>query len=203
VATRELRALVALEALVLVVLTVAPLPYTLPIALPLLVAATLSRWVRGHSWRAVTVHAHPVRVVLFGLLVGAIALAIAAPLFGAFQVTAVEWWLVPAARGDSAQLALVLGFTIATSAALELAMRGWILERVWELSPGPPTLPIIASAAIEAVVLGGPLGSRIGAALFGAGLGLLYTAAGRSVLAPIAARAAFASGAIVLELLRA
>ncbi len=205
-ATRELRALLPVEALVLVVLAVAPLPYTLPIALPLVVAATLSRWLRGHSWRSLTLathHAHPLQLLLTGLVVGAIALAVAAPLFGAFRVTAVEWWLVPAARGDSVRLALAIGFAVVSAIAFELAMRGWLLERVWELSPGPAALPIAAAAAMEALVVGGPLAARIGAGLFAAGLGLLYVAGGRSLLAPIAARATFAAGAIIVELLRA
>ena len=110
---------------------------------------------------------------------------------------------MPAARGDTAQLVLALTFACVSAIALELALRGWILERVWELSPGPAALPIAAAAAIEALVLGGPLASRIGAGLFGAGLGVLYVAGGRNLLAPIVARATFGAGAIVVELLRA
>lgn len=199
-AARELRALLPVEVLVLAALVLAPLPLTVPVALPLLVAATLSRWLRGHSWRAVT---HSPRTLLGGVLAGIVALAVAAPLFGAFRVTAVEWWLVPAASGDAAQLVLALAYSIVTAVALELAVRGWILERVWELSPGPPALPIATAAALEALVLGGPAASMIGAALFGIGLGVLYVGAGRSVLASIAARATFATGAIVVEVLRA
>jgi hypothetical protein len=200
VSPRELRPLVFVEALAVAALVVAPLPTTLPIALPLLVVATLSRWLRGRGWRELV---HQPRVLALGALAGLVAVAIATPAFGAFHVTAVEWWLVPAARGDAAQVALAVGFVTVTSIALELALRGWILERVWELSPGPPVLPIATAAVVEALVIDAAIGARIGAALFGAGLGLLYVGCRRSVLAPIAARVVFASGAIVVELLRA
>lgn len=200
VVPREIRLLIPIEVLVVGVLAVAPLPASLPIALPLLVAATLSRAVRGRGWRELAIRP---RTLLGGALAGLVAVAIAVPLFGAFRVTAVEWWLVPAVRGEPAQLAFALGHAVVTAIAIELALRGWILERAWELSPGAPALPIAAAALAEALLLGGPIPARIGAALFGAGLGLLYVAAGRSVLAPIAARATFAAGAIVAELLRA
>lgn len=203
-ATRELRPLLFVEVLVLAALVAASLqhrlPLTLPIALPLLVVATLSRWVRGRGWGEL---AHGPRVAGIGAIAGMLALAVAALGFGAFDVSAIEWWLLPATRGDASQLMLGLGFVTVTSIALELALRGWILERVWELSPGSPTLPIVAAAIVEALVVDAALGARIGAALFGAGLGILYVGCRRSVLAPIAARVVFSAGTIVVELLRA
>lgn len=175
------------------------IPFTLPVALPLLVVATLSRWARRRGWRELV---HDPHVLGIGALTGLVAVLLAALGFGAFHVTAVEWWLVPAARGDASQLVLAFGFVTVTSIALELALRGWILERAWELSPGPPVLPIATAAIVEALVIDAAIGARIGAALFGAGLGVLYVGCRRSVLAPIAARVVFSSGAIVVELLR-
>lgn len=43
---------------------------------------------------------------------------------------------------------------------------------------------------------------RLGAGLCGLGLGAMYVAGGRSVLAPVLARGVFAGGAVVLEALR-
>lgn len=195
--SRELRSLAPLEALAIAALAIAPLGDTFPIALPLLVTATASRWLRRRAWREVV--GSP-RVMLPSALAGALALAIATPLHGAFSVTAVDWWVVPALHGELAQLVLATSALAASAIALELALRGWIIERMLELSPGPPALPIAVAALAEALVTAGPVASRIGVALFGAGLGLLYVASGRNVLAPIAARVAFVACAIIAEL---
>ena len=84
----------------------------------------------------------------------------------------------------------------------ELALRGWIVERVLELSPRAPVLPILVGAFAEAVVTPGGVAVRLGAGVFGIGLGWMYVAAGRSVVAPMLARIAFQVGAVVLEALR-
>ena len=194
---RELRGLVPVEVLAVLAIALAPWPDTLPVALPLVVAATLSRWVRGRGW-AELVTGGLDRVVV-GALAGAVAIAVAAPAYRLFGVSAVEWWLVPAARGDAARIAIALGMVVVVSIATELALRGWIVERMLELSPGPPTLPIVTGALAEALVMPGPPAARIGAALFGIGLGMFYVGSGRSLVAPIAARAAFAVGAVLAE----
>lgn len=201
-AIRALRTLIPVEVLAVIAIAFAQLPLGVPIAIPLLIVASLSRWLRGRSWREV-ISANSTRALALGLLAGVIALAVATPLIGAFHATAVEWWLVPAVHGETPQVLLAIAHAIVTAAALELALRGWILERAWELSPGPAALPIAVAAGAEALLHEGPIAARIGAALFGAGLGLLHVGCQRSVLAPIAARAAFTGGAIVVELLRA
>jgi hypothetical protein len=193
---RELRRLVPFEALAVLAIAIAPIGYTFPYALPLLAIATASLWARGHSWSERVIAP---RMLAAGVLAGALAIAVAAPLFGAFRVTAVDWWVLPALRGDAGQLALALAVLLVTVVALELSLRGWIIERTLELSPGPVTLPIATAALAEALVSPGPIVSRIGVALFSAGLGLLYVACRRSVLAPIAARCAFVTGAALVE----
>ena len=80
--------------------------------------------------------------------------------------------------------------------------QGRDLERVLELSPVPPILPVLIGALAEALVVRGDFAARIGAALFGIGLGWMYVAAGRSLIAPICARIAFSLGAVALEALR-
>jgi hypothetical protein len=137
-----------------------------------------------------------------GLAALAIAVLAGAPFVEEMSGRAVEWSTFPVVRGSPTQLALVALIAIAMAMANELALRGWIVERVLELSPGPSVLPVLAGAIAEAMVTPGDLAARIGAGAFGAGLGSLYVAAGRSVVAPICARLAFGLGAIVLEALR-
>lgn len=71
-----------------------------------------------------------------------------------------------------------------------------------ELWPGAAGFPIFVGAVAEALVTPGELPARLGAALFGAGLGWMYCAAGRSILAPALARITFQAGAVALEALQ-
>ncbi len=93
-------------------------------------------------------------------------------------------------------------YVTATAVATELALRGWIVERVLELSPGPPVLPVLVGAIAEALVTPGDLAARLGGGLFGVGLGWIYAAGGRNLLAPICARVVFELGVVLLEALR-
>ncbi len=197
---RELRSLVPFEVVSVLAIAAAPLPETVPVGLPLVIAATISMWVRRRGWaeRASGGLTH----LVIGLIAGVVAIAVAAPAYRAFGVSAVEWWLVPATREVGPQLGIAFVLVVATSIACELALRGWIVERMLELSPGPATLPILTGAIAEALVTPGPPGARLGALAFGLGLGMLYVGGGRSVIAPIAARCAFTAGAVGLEALR-
>jgi hypothetical protein len=115
---------------------------------------------------------------------------------------AVEWAAFPIVRGNAIQLVLVSLIVVAMAVASELALRGWIVERLLELSPGPPVLPVLVGAMAEGLVTPGDIAARLGALLFGAGLGWIYVAAGRSAVAPICARVAFTLGVLALEGLR-
>jgi hypothetical protein len=196
---RELQKLVPFEVLAVAAIAVAPFGSTFPFAMPLFVVATASRWLRGRSWSERLVTPRAPRTAMVGALAGALAIAVATPLFGAFGVTAVDWWVLPALQGDGTQVALAVTVLLASAIALELALRGWIIERMLELSPGPATLPIATAALAEALVTPGPIVSRIGVGLFSAGLGVLYVACRRSALAPIAARCTFVIGAVLVE----
>jgi hypothetical protein len=201
---RELRGLVPFEVGAVLALAIAPLPESVPVALPLLVLASLSRWVRGRDWgqllggdgRAVAVSA-AAGLVALGLAVG-----VGTPFVELLSNRAVEWSAFPVVRGSAMQAALVALIAIAMATASELALRGWIVERVMELSPGPPILPVLVGAIAEGLVTQGDLASRIGAGVFGAGLGWIYVSAGRNVVAPVCARVAFGLGAVSLEALR-
>jgi hypothetical protein len=168
------------------------------------VGASLRRWRRGRTWREL-LHAGSGRAgvsLAAGLAALALAVVAGAPFVELMSGRAVEWSAFPIVRGDPTALALVALIVIAVAIASELALRGWIVERVLELSPGPSVLPVLVGALAEAVITPGDLASRIGAGVFGVGLGSLYVAAGRSVLASICARVAFGLGAVVLEALR-
>jgi membrane protease YdiL (CAAX protease family) len=201
---RELRNLVPFEIAAVLALAIAPLPDVVPVALPLLVIATVSRWVRRRSFGQL-MRADGWTVAnsaTAGLVALAIAVIAGAPFVELMSGRAVEWSAFPIVRGSASQLVLVALMVIAMVIASELALRGWIVERMLELSPGPPVLPVLVGALAEALVTPGDVATRIGAGLFGAGLGALYVAAGRSVIAPICARLAFSLGALVLEALR-
>jgi hypothetical protein len=201
---RELRGLVPFEIAAVLAVAIAPLPEALPVAVPLLAIASASRWLRRRSWDEL-VPAGGGRAAVSaaaGLVALVAALVAGAPFVEAMTGRAVEWSVFPIVRGNPTQLALVAMIVIAMAIANELALRGWIVERMLELSPGPTVLPVLVGAIAEAVVTRGDLAVRIGAGVFGAGLGWIYVAAGRSVVAPICARIAFGLGALVLEALR-
>ena len=182
-------------------IAIAPVPEAIPIALPLLIVASISRWIRRRSWAEVTQSKPPLGWASragIGALAGAIALGIAA-LIGAREATAVS----PIPLGGSVKMVAVAFVHVGVTAlAAELALRGWILERVLELSPGSPVLPIFVGALAEAVVTPGDAATRIGAAIFGAGLGWMFVAGGRNLVAPIFARVTFHVGAVAIEALR-
>ena len=200
---RELRTLVPFEVAAVVALAIAPLPEVVPIALPLVVLATASRWARRRSWDELLQGRGTGGVgVAAGL--GALAIAVVAgtPFVELMSGRSVEWSAFPIVRGNVSQAVLVAIIVSAMAIATELALRGWIVERVLELSPGPPISPVLVGACAEALVTRGDLAARIGAGLFGVGLGWMYVASGRSVIAPICARIAFSLGAVALEALR-
>lgn len=201
---RAVRGLVPLEIAAVIALALVPLPYPWPVAMPLFVVACGSRWARGRSWSELVEggrdKAGP------GALAGAAALAVAlvvgAPFVEAMSDRLVEWSTFPAVRGSLPQLVAAGLFVIATSVAFELSLRGWLVERVLELSPGPAILPVLLGGFAEALLTPGDTAARIGALVFGLGLGWMYVAGGRNVIAPICARVAFSLGALVLEALR-
>jgi hypothetical protein len=199
----ERRALVPVEVAAVLAIAIAwPLvDSALPVYLPLLAVASVSRWLRKRSWLDV-LHGGLERAAI-GAGAGAVALGaaivIGTPVVEALSNRAVEWSQYGFVRGSTSQLIVVIVYVAIAAIAAELALRGWIVERVLELSPGPPVLPILAGAIAEAAVMPGGLAARAGAAVFGIGLGWIYVAGGRSVVAPLCARVVFAVGALLLE----
>ena len=192
------------EVLAVLAIAIAPLPEPLPAALPLLGVGSLSRWMRGRSWADVV--RGPSGRAAVGALAGAVALGFAVlggtPMIETLGARAIEWSAHPIVRGNASLFAVVSIYVAAIAVATELALRGWIVERVLELSPGSPVLPVLTGAFAEALITPGDVASRIGAGLFGIGLGWMYVTAGRSTVPGMCARVAFQSGAVVLEALR-
>lgn len=207
--SRELPQLVWYEALAVLVIAFAPIPAAIPLALPLVVAASIARAIRGRAWAEVS-HGSGSRVAV-GVLAGAISLAVAAvvgtqSLIVLYSGQAGDHILaitdLAGATGRGSTIAIGVIAIGAIAFATELALRGWIVERVLELSPGSPVLPVLAGAVAEALVTPGEPPLRIAAAVFGAGLGWIYVAGGRSVVAPVFARIVFQCGAFLLSAFR-
>lgn len=202
--SRARRGLVPVEIAVVLAIAVIPWPDGLQVGIPLVVAASICRWSRGRSWTEVISGDRD--KALMGAAVGVLALGLAlllgTPGIEAMAGRGVEWSRFPIVRGSMPQMMMVLVLVSVGAIAAELAFRGWLVERVLELSPGPPILPVLCGALAEAIVTPGDFAARSGAGLFGAGLGWMYVASGKSVVAPILARIAFVGGAVVLEALR-
>ena len=185
-------------------LALIPLPDAVPVALPLLVVATLARYLRGRSWGEVVKGG--VDRAAIGAAAGAAALVIAVlagtPIVEAVSLRSVEWSTFPIVRGSANQMFIVMLVVGVGALAAELALRGWLVERVLELSPGSPVLPIMCGSIAVALITRGDFATRLGAGLFGAGLGWMYIAGGRSVVAPVCARVTFQVTAVLLEALR-
>jgi hypothetical protein len=172
----------------------------IPFSLPLLVLASAARWLRGRSWTEVATggSSHAAIGAAVGALALGLAIVIGTPLVEAALDRAVEWAQYGAVRGSPTQLLVFCVFVGMAALAAELALRGWIVERVLELS-NVKVLAILVGALAEALLVPGGIGVRLGAAIFGIGLGWIYVAGGRSVIAPICARVVFSVGALLLE----
>jgi hypothetical protein len=201
---RALRGLVPFEIAALIAIAIAPWPDAIPVALPLFAVASASRWARGRDWQQRM--GGDRWLVGGGAAAGVAALVVAvlagAPVIEALTGRAVEWSGFPIVRGHAGQLLVVALIVSMTAIATELALRGWVVERVLELAPGRPIVAVLAGAVAEALVTPGDAAARIGGAVFGAGLGWIYLAGGRRLVGPLAARLAFALAGLGLEALR-
>jgi hypothetical protein len=200
---RELRGLVPAEILAVLALVVIPMPELVPVALPLVAIASVSRWLRRRSWGEVARGGayHAAIGATVGLVGLGTAVLVGTPMIEALGQRGIEWSEHPIVRGNLTVAAIVMLQAAVVALAMELALRGWIVERMLELSPGPAVLPIFVGAVAEALLTPGDLAARCGAGLFGIGLGWLYVAGGRSIVAPICARVIFQVGVVVLEAL--
>jgi len=168
------------------VIAAACVPLPVPAVLPLLLVAAVSLSARGKSLRWGTFGAG------VGALAGATALIVAELVTGG-------WSEAPIVRGSAGQAIAVGVLAACVAAAYEMVLRGWIVERVRELG-GHVVLAVLVGAIAEAMITPGGMGVRIGAGLFGIGLGWMYVKAGLG--APLCARLVFALGALLVEALQ-
>jgi hypothetical protein len=200
----ELRGLAVAEFAIVIALALTPLPDAIPLALPLFAAGSVAKWRTGHSWgHVVTPTTLQAGVgVAVGLAALILALLVGTPVVESVSQRAIEWSSFPLVRGNASMLGGVVLLVVLYAVGFELALRGWLVERVLEVSPGKPGFPVMVGALAEAVLTPGDLAIRVGAGLFGAGLGWIYVAGGRNVFAPMMARITFSMVAVVLESLR-
>ena len=199
-----MRGLVPVEIAVVVVLALIPFPDPLPIAIPLMMAGSIAKWIRGGSWADVTAASSMHALIGLGAGIAALLLALigGTPLVEALTSRAVEWSTNAVVRGNVPMLGGVIVYAAIVSLCMELALRGWIVDRVLELSPRNTVIAVLVGAFAEAIVTPGDAAARIGAGVFGIGLGWMYVAAKRNVLAPMLARMTFAIALVILEGLR-
>jgi hypothetical protein len=181
------------------------MPVTVIVAL--LAVASVTMWLRGKSWTHV-IKGPAVYAAIgaaAGLIALVLALVVATPLVEGVTDWAVQWSTYPVARGSAAQAILVAIVVGVGALAAELVLRGFIVETVLDLAgdrPGARLLAILVGAVGEALLAEGDVAMRLGAGVFGLGLGWMYIAGGRSVVAPLCARLAFSLGAVALEALQ-
>lgn len=196
-----MRGLVPAEIAIVIALALVPLPDALPIAIPLVIAGSIAKWIRGRGWGDVIAAngLHAGVGIAAGVAAVVLALLLGTPLVEAITQRAVEWSMFAVVRGNASMLFGIVIYVATVSLCMELALRGWLVERVVELSPSSPVPAVLCGAFAEAMVTPGDATARIGAGVFGIGLGWMYLAAGRNVLAPMLARMAFAIAILVLE----
>jgi hypothetical protein len=198
-AAREMRRFVPVEVAAFLAVALAPLP--VPRVVPLLVVASVSYMVRGGSFPLRGPGLYAAIGAAAGLAALALALIAGAPVVETLTAQPVEWSVNPVVRG-SGQTFLIVAVVVGVSAlAAELVLRGWVVERILELG-GSVVPAVLAGGIAEALVTDGNLGARIGGCVFGLGLGWIYVAADRGVMAPMCARITFVLGATALESLK-
>ena len=189
-----------IEAALVLVACVVPLP--VPAVVPLVVVASLSLWLRGRSWAEVSKARRCLpRSARQPVRSRSCSRSCSAPAIETITDYAVQWSMQPVVRGNVATFAIVAVVVAASAAASRLVLRGWIVERALELG-GHRVVAVFIGALAEALLADGGVAIRIGAGLFGLGLGWMYIAGRRSVVAPICARLAFSLGALALEAMR-
>ena len=168
----------------------------------LVLVASIVSWLRKRSWtermRGPGIYA------AMGAGTGAIALAFAlffTPLIEGYSGQAVQWSMYPIVRGSGTAFFTVALIVAVGCLASELVFRAFLVELGHEFTKNY-AVAIVVAALAEALLSEGEPAVRLGAGMFSVGLGWMYVAAGRSILAPLCARLVFSLGALTLEALR-
>lgn len=175
----------------------------------LLVLASASLLARNKGWSDAGLRADDgvELVVTSGIVLGALALVAVAWLWGPalenLSGRAVELNHLPPLRGYAGLLATAVILAVAGAFASEMVFRGYVFERIRELTDSD-ALAIVASAALYAAVIADHgLAPTLGAMAMGIGYGLMYLAGGRNLAMPIAFHCSFESTNLVLIYLKA
>lgn len=191
------------------------LPLPVPVAIPALLVAALSLWLRSRGFGDVGLKSPLAaeRVVVIGLVLGGAAAGLFTALTG--RPPAIPWlYDGPPVAGNAMIVLQALVVTWAQALVLEMVFRGFVSDRVAViLGQGAPGEPrgtdslgcVVASAALYGWFVSIPhaaVGPRLfalwlGAAVLGAGLHALKQAAGGSLVLPIACHGGFASVGLV------
>jgi membrane protease YdiL (CAAX protease family) len=168
----------------------------------LVLVASIVNWAHKRSWtermRGPGVYA------AIGAAAGAGALVFAlffTPLIEGYSGQAVQWSMYPIVRGSAAGFLTVALIVAVGCLASELVFRAFLVELGHEFTKNY-AVAIVVAALAEALLAEGAPAVRLGAGVFSVGLGWMYVASGRSILAPLCARLVFSLGALVLEALR-
>lgn len=168
----------------------------------LVLVASIVSWLRKRSWtermRGPGIYA------AMGAGVGAVALLFAlffTPLIEGYSGQAVQWSMYPIVRGSGTAFFTVALIVAVGCLASELVFRAFLVELGHEFTKNY-AVAIVVSALAEALLAEGEPAVKLGAGVFSVGLGWMYVAAGRSILAPLCARLVFSLGALTLEALR-
>ena len=168
----------------------------------LLLAASIVNWLRKRSWtermRGPGVYA----AIGAGAGAGALLFALFfTPMIEGYSGQAVQWSMYPIVRGSGTAFFTVALIVAVGCLASELVFRAFLLELGHEFTKNY-AVAIVVAALAEALLAEGDPAVRLGAGVFSVGLGWMYVASGRSILAPLCARLVFSLGALVLEALR-
>jgi hypothetical protein len=170
---------------------------SVPLIAGLLVVATVVNWLRKHSWAGL----YAAIGAGAGLVALVLALVIGTPAVEGVTDQAVQWSAYPVVRGSVSTFVMVAIVVAVGALATELVLRGFVVELGREFTRSGP-VAVLMGALAEGLLAEGDASMKLGAGVFGLGLGAMYIASGRSVLAPLCARLTFLLGALVLEALR-
>ena len=168
----------------------------------LLLAASIVSWLRKRSWtermRGPGINA----AIGAGAGAGALVFALFfTPMIEGYSGQAVQWSMYPIVRGSGTAFVTVALLIAVGCLASELVFRAFLVELGHEFTKNY-AVAIVVAALAEALLAEGDPAVRLGAGVFSVGLGWMYVASGRSILAPLCARLVFSLGALVLEALR-
>ncbi len=188
-----------IEALVLAVVALAPMP--LPAAATLLVVASGSLALGRERFAPLGPSRHLMVGGLLGVVAAVLCVVVGGPAVSTLVGAPVVFSETPIVRGNAAAFGVVALVTAALAAGRELAMRGWLLPHLGRVGV-PPVVALALVALVEAATVPGPWSVRFGVAVLGIGSGLLAQARRGALALPLAAAMTMQVTLVAVEALR-